>query len=135
MMEYIFFNADLRDRFVEHARSLGVASELHDDAMGLVVALEEDLGEEREDSIEACYEKLEEEQARLLAQEEGGLKQIAGFRVNLPDGESGLVPLPPELANRLMASFSLEEIQTLLDTVARSVLEPRQHLCEILRSK
>lgn len=135
MMEYIFFDANLRDRFVEHARRLDVDCELRDDTMGLVVALEEDLGDELEDSIEACYEELEAEQARLLELEAGGLKQIAGFRVNLPDGQSCQVPLPPELANRLMNSFSLEEIQTLFDTVARSVLAPRQHLCEILRSE
>ena len=135
MMEYIFFDADLRDRFVEHARMLGVASELRDDTMGLVVAVEEDLGDEIEDSIEAYYETLEEQQAQLLAKEAGGLKQIAGFRVNLPDGQCCQVPLAPELANRLMATFSLEEIQTLFDTVARSVLDPQQHLCHILRSE
>lgn len=136
MLEYIFFDAGLRDSFVAHADSLGLTCELRDDALGLVVALDEEaLNDELEDSLEERYEQLQDEQAGLLAQEDGGLQQLAGFRVNLPDGQSCQVPLPPDLANRLMASFSLEEIQTLLDTVARSVLDPRQHLCEILRSE
>lgn len=136
MLEYIFFDAGLRDEFVAHVHDLGLVCELRDDNMGLVVAVDEEaLNDDLEDQLEERYEQLEERQAELLTQEEGGLKQLAGFRVNLPDGQSCQVPLPPELANRLMAGFSLEEIQTLLDTVARSVLDPRQHLCEILRSE
>lgn len=134
MLEYIFFDAGLREQFVAYAQSRGLTCELRDDALGLVVALDEDaLDDDLEDSLENRYEQLQDEQAKLLMQEEGGLQQLAGFRVNLPDGQSCQVPLPPELANRLMASFSLAEIQTLLDTVARSVLDPRQHLCKILR--
>lgn len=136
MLEYIFFDAGLRDEFVAHARDLGLTCELRDDNMGLVVAVDEEaLNDDLEDQLEERYEQLEERQAELLTQEEGGLKQLAGFRVNLPDGQSCQVPLPPEMANRLMASFSLEEIQALLDTVARSVLDPRQHLCKILREE
>lgn len=136
MLEYIFFDAELRDQFVAYARSLGLECELRDDALGLVVALDEEtLNDELEDQLEAHYEQLEQQQAELLSQEAGGLQQLAGFRVNLPDGQSCQVPLPPELANRLMAGFSLEEIQTLLDTVARSVLDPRQHLCEIMHAE
>jgi hypothetical protein len=34
-----------------------------------------------------------------------------------------------------MSCFSFEEMQVLFDTVARSVLDPKDiHLCEILRS-
>ena len=134
MLEYIFFDAGLRDKFVVYAHTLGLSCEMSDDTMGLVVALDEhSLNDTLEDSLEECYDQLQQEQALLLSQEDGGLKQLAGFRVNLPDGLSAQVPLPPEIANRLLAGFSLEEIQTLFDTVARSVLEPRQHLCEIMR--
>jgi len=136
MLEYIFFDTGLRDSFVAHAHDLGLACELRDDPMGLVVEIDEDaLDDDLEDSLEERYGQLQDEQAELLSEENGGLRQLAGFRVNLPDGRSCQVPLPPELANRLMASFSLAEIQTLLDTVARSVLDPRQHLCEIMHAE
>lgn len=136
MLEYIFFDAGLRDQFVAYARSLGLTCELRDDHLGLVVALDEEaLNDDLEDQLEERYGQLEDEQADLLAHEEGGLKQLAGFRVNLPDGQSCQVPLTPEMANRLMANFSLEEIQTLLDTVARSVLDPHHHLCEMMHAE
>ena len=136
MMEYIFFEASLRDRFVEYAQNQGVACVLQDDNMGLVVAVPEDLADDLVDLLEACYDQLQEEQSNLMDQSEGGSKKLAGFRVDLPDGRSCLVPLQPDMANRLLASFSIEEIQVLFDTVARSVLNPddNSQLCKIMKA-
>lgn len=133
MIEYIFFAPALRDAFVEYAQSLQVNCTLQDDAMGLVVAVSEDIGETLEDVLEERYALLEREQARLLSEERGGLKQLAGFRFDLSDGQSRMVPLDTETANRLLAVFSLEEVQHLFGAVARSALNPpEEHLCKIL---
>jgi hypothetical protein len=135
MNEYIFFDARLRDRFAEYAKTLGVVYELRDDTMGFVVAVPEDLDYELVDGLEEHYDELQEEQSDLLAQEEGGLKKLAGFQLALPDGQTCTIPLQPDIANRLLSSFSFEEIQALFDTVARSALDPRNTpLCEILRA-
>ncbi len=133
MMEYMFFDTTLRDRFVEHARELGIACTLQGDSMGgLVVGVPEDLPEDKEEAIEAYYEVLQEEQASLVDQSEGGLKKhLAGFRLELPDGQSSMVALQPDIANRLMDCFSLEEIQALFATVARCALHPQDTpLCQ-----
>jgi hypothetical protein len=133
MLEYIFFNANLQDKFVEYAGRLGIACTLQDDPMGMVVAVPEDIGEELEDAIEERYGQLQQEQSELLAQAEGGLKRLAGFRYNLPDGQSRMVPLQTDTANRLLSVVSLEEIQVLVETVARSALSDEdKHLCQIL---
>ena len=135
MMEYIFFDANLRDKFVEHATGLGVACDLRDDNLGLVVAVPEDLADDLADSLEARYDELQDEQTDLMSRSEGGFKKLAGFNLVLPDGQTCMVPLQPDMANRLLASFSFEEIRVLFDTVARSALDPKDsHLCEILRS-
>jgi hypothetical protein len=135
MNEYIFFDAGLRDKFVEYAQGLGVARELRDDVMGLIVAVPEDLADDLEDKLEARYDELQEEQSDLMTGMEGGLNKLAGFKLVLPDGQTCMVPLQPDMANRLLASFSLEEIQVLFETVARSALDPKDsHLCEILRA-
>lgn len=136
MNEYIFFDSSLRDKFVEYAIALGVACELRDDTMGLIAAVPEDLDYELVDGLEERYDELQEEQSDLLAQSEGGLKKLAGFQLSLPDGQTCTVPLQPDLANRLLSCFSFEEIQVLFDTVARTVLDPRDRpLCEILRAE
>ncbi|HXU92647.1 MAG TPA: hypothetical protein VFP33_03225 [Gallionella sp.] len=136
MIEYIFFDTDLRDRFVEYAASQGVSCTLQDDPMGMVVAVPEDTADDIEEALERCYGELEEEQSELVLEEEGGLSRLAGFRYNLPDGQSRRAPLQSDIANRLMAAFSLEEIRALFETVARSALEPKEeHLCKILAAR
>jgi hypothetical protein len=135
MDEYIFFDVGLRDRFVKHAGELGVASELRDDTMGLVVAVSEDLADDLVDDLEACYDGLQDEQSELISRMEGGLGKLAGIKLVLPDGQICMVPLQTDMANRLLACFSLEEIQVLFDSVARSALDPKDsHLCAILRA-
>jgi len=133
MIEYIFFDATLQDKFVSHAASLGISCTLRDDPMGMVVEVPEDIGEDLEDALEERYGQLQDEQSDLLAQEEGGLKRIAGFRYTLPDGRSHMVPLQSDTASRLLSVFSLEEIQALFAAVARSALSPEEEsLCKIL---
>ena len=127
MIEYIFFEAPLRNAFVEYAEGLGIACALHDDPMGLVVAIPEDIAGNLEDALEERYDELQEEQAQLLAAEEGGLKRLAGFRFGLPDGQSRMVPLQPDMANRLLAGFSLEEIRALFEAVARSAVSAEEN--------
>jgi hypothetical protein len=135
MDEYIFFDAGLRDRFVEHAGELGVACELLDDTMGLVVAVPEDLDDDVVDKLEARYDELQDEQSDMLSRTAGGLGKLAGFKLVLPDGQTCTVPLQTDMANRLLACFNLDEIQVLFNAVARSALDPKDsHLCEILRA-
>lgn len=133
MMEYIFFDVNLRDRFTGHAKGLGIAYDMVDDNMGMIIAVSEDLDDGLMDSLEVLYEELQDEQASLMSRTEGGLNSLAGFSLVLPDGTMGMVPLQPEIANRLLSNFTIDEIQALFSTVARCALDPReQHLCEIL---
>ena len=132
MFEYIFFDAVIRDKFVQHASNIGVSCTYHDDHMGLVVAIPENIDEEKENTLVQLYDELEKEQSTLLLHEEGGLKRLAGIYFSLPDGQSRMVPLQTEIANRLLAAFSMEEIQELFETVAVSMIGQEEHLCKIL---
>jgi len=89
----------------------------------------EDLADDLVESLEAHYDQLQEVQSELLSRSEGGFKRLAGFQLVLPDGQTCMVPLQPDVANRLLSCFSFEEIQALFDTVARSALNPRTDLC------
>lgn len=135
MFEYIFFDAALRDKFVSRARQQGVACTATEDNLGMVVAIPEDLPEEVAEELENYYDILESEQEDL-SKSEGDVNRLAGFRFNLPDGQSRLLPVEPEIANRLMASFSLEEIQHLFEDVAHCTLFPdNEHLCKVLAAR
>lgn len=135
MIEYIFFDAALRDKFVDYAAQRRVPCTAVDDNMGLVVAIPEDLPEEVADELEDYYETLEDEQEGMSVAV-GDVHRLAGFGFKLPDGQARLVPVSTDMANRLMANFTLEEIQGLLNDVARYALEPpSQHLCKILAAQ
>ncbi|OGS90964.1 MAG: hypothetical protein A2Z95_06810 [Gallionellales bacterium GWA2_60_18] len=132
MIEYIFFEASLRDKFVAYAEQRGVPCTTSDDHMGMVVAIPEDLPEQLADELEDYHEALEDEQEELSLAE-GELRRLAGFGFKLPDGQARMLPLDTDMANRLLANFTLEEIQELLNSVARYALEPpNEHLCKIL---
>ena len=136
MMEYIFFDAALRDKFVHHAQGLAVLCETRDDKMGMVVAVPDELADAQLNCLEDYYEALQDEQSDITSQSEGGFKSMAGFNLVLPDGKMSTVPLQPDIANRLLGCFTLDEIQALFSTVARSALDPREmHLCQILRAE
>lgn len=135
MIEYIFFDTALRDKFVEYAKGRDVPCTLSDDSMGLLVAIPEEFPEELIDELEDRYGALQDEQARLC-ETAGELRRLSGFRFNLPDGQGRLLPVTTDIANRLMANFSLEEIQNLLEAVADCTLNPNEgHLCKILESQ
>ncbi len=135
MFEYIFFDAALRDRFVLRARENGVACQASDDPLGYAVCVPEDLPEEVLEDLEQYYDLLEKEQIDL-SRKRGDLKGLASFSFKLPDGQSRMLPLQTELANRLLASFTLDEIQRLFEDVARCTLGASdEHLCRILRAE
>lgn len=136
MNEYIFFDVLLQTKFVEFVEGQGIACELSDDPLGFVVAIPEDIGDALEDEIEARYDELEREQKELLSHEAGGFQQLAGISFHMPDGESRMVPVPTELANRLLSVASLEEIQKLFDSVAHhALIEDHRTLCQVLHDE
>ena len=125
MLEYIFFDEGLLDRFMTCARQLGVRCDKSDDAMGLVAAIPDDVPEAQAELLEQYYDQLQEEQCSLVEQTESGvIKHTAGIRVTLPDGRPCMIRLEPEVANRLLGCFSIEEVQDLVNSVARSIASP-----------
>jgi hypothetical protein len=132
MIEYIFFDAALRDKFVSYATQHEIPCTAIEDNMGMVVEIPEDIPEELSDKLEEFYEALEEEQVSL-SKGEGDLHRLAGFGFKLPNGESRMLPLQTDMANRLLAHFTPEEIHQLFNAVAECTLNPNdEHLCHIL---
>ncbi len=125
MFEYMFFDEELRQRFASYARSRGVECFFPEDGMGLLAATSEDISEAVSDELDNYYDELMEEQAdRVDATDGEATHQAAGVRVTLSDGSPCMIKLEPSLANRLLAAFTLEEMQELVNAIARSVENP-----------
>lgn len=71
MIEYIFFDVALRDKFLKYAKDHEVPCSAVDDNMGMVVEVSEDIPDDLSDKLEEFYEALEDEQASL-SRAEGG---------------------------------------------------------------
>ncbi len=125
-MEYAFFSKELQDRFVEFAESMGLTCHVRDDALeGSVVEIRDELDDEQMDELEAEYETLLDEQM-LEAEMNSDLvsNRAVGVGVKHANGESGLVRLPVEVARKLMAHYSAEEIQEMVQAIADALERP-----------
>lgn len=122
-MEYVFFDEALQSRFVTLLEQRSIGWNAREDVMGgTIVSISDDLADEPMDEIETCYDTLLDEQSELALQREGWVdKRLAGVQVHLPDGRERTVALTPELANRLLAHFSAEEVAELVNAIAASL--------------
>jgi hypothetical protein len=125
MSEYIFFEDDLRDRFMAFVAKHQVQATTHPDKIaGHVVILPENLPDDLEDGFEVEYGRLMDEQQELVEAEDGEDRTLLGVDITLPDGRPCTVRLPPDFARRLCNHFSGEEIQAMVATIAKDILDP-----------
>ncbi len=124
--EYIFFDADLRERFVQAVAARALACQVREDAMeGFVVRIPDDPADEVLEAIEAEYETLMNEQMlRAEARPDWVSHQVAGVRFTRADGSAGTVRLPAAVARPLMERFSAEEAHALVSAIAHSLENP-----------
>lgn len=124
MLEYIFFEVTLRDRFVAFLAEHGVPAEVSD-GDGFQVAIPDDLDDDLSDEIDECYDRLLQENAEMMESEEGGVeKSAAGVRVQLSDGTPCMVRLSPELMARMLGCITLEELRDMVQAIALQVEDP-----------
>lgn len=119
MLEYLFFDAAIRDKFVAFLEEHKVEFRLNDDDESLIAEVPEDLDEELADAIDECYEKLLQETAELLEQTDDAMeKNVAGVQVQLGDGTICTVRLDPDLVGRILNCISMAELRDMVQEVA-----------------
>lgn len=124
--EYMFFDEALRDRFVGFAAEHGIASTVRQDEIaGFVVELPDGLSDEQQETVEAEYESIMDEQMLLAESDEELVSHhVAGVTVTLADGTSRAVRIPPAIARRLFEHFTPDEIHEIATAIAHSVENP-----------
>lgn len=124
--QYIFFDEQLRDRFMQHVMQHALGCETRPDTMeGFVVELSEEPEDEVLDALEAQYEMLMDEQIALAESREGWIThQVAGVGITRADGSPCVIRLPADVARPLLAHFTTEQVQALVQAVAQSLENP-----------
>lgn len=125
MFEFMFFDDELRQNFMDFAHEQGVPCHAVEDNMGMIATVPEDIPDAVSDALDSYYDELMEQQAERVDRAEGeATHQMAGIRVTLQNGQPCMIRLEPELANRLLSAFTLEEMQTLVQAIARNLENP-----------
>jgi hypothetical protein len=124
--QYIFFDEQLRDRFMQSVTQQALRCETRPDTMeGFVVELTEEPDDEVLDALEAQYETLMDEQIALAESREGWIThQVAGVGITRADGSPCIVRLPTDIARLLLANFTTGQVQALVQAVAQSLENP-----------
>jgi len=123
MLEYVLFAESLRERFTAWLRDNGIACRTAGEEGELLVLIDEDIDEDTQDRVDALYDQLLDESARLADAEDDApdAVHVVGIQFQRGDGTVGMVRITPELANRLHACLDMVELQAFVQTVADAV--------------
>ena len=132
MLEYIFFDERPWRQFIDYLESLGLEPQASTADDGWLVALPEDLDEERDEKIEAYYDRMLEINESLVAESEGESHlHTAGVNLTLGDGRVVHAVVDPKLMQRLLTAISPQELGELVDAIVDAVENPDQRsLCQ-----
>jgi len=124
--DYVFFDAELRDRFVQGLAARALSYSTRKDTMeGWVVELAAEPDDDTLESLEADYEALLQEQIqRAEARPDWGSHQVASLHITRSDGSTAVVQLPPAVARPLMEHFTAEQAHALVTAIAHSLENP-----------
>lgn len=124
MLEYVFFDEGIRNKFVEELQAKGVDVTTTDEE-GCIAEVPEDLDDKLADEVDYLYEKLLQETAELMEEGEGAFeKNVMGVMVALQDGSPCTIRLNPDVVARLLNCISMEELRDLAQTIAEGVENP-----------
>lgn len=134
MLDFLFFDLGLAEKFADRARDLGA------EAMVEVISAENSvqvrvpqaaLSDQVLAALDEIYDQLFFiEQAELI--EVGGSQADAcGVQLQLASGEYTTVMMPPEEMNRLLSVFSPGEVQALFARIADAVENPQENTCTV----
>ena len=132
MLDFVFFNAQPRERFLAYLRQQAVAFETSEDDESYGVSIPDETGDDLMEAIEAYYEQMMSlDQALFEAGEDATGHHAAGVVLNLASGDSVYARVPPALLARVMEVLTAEELGELVNAIVEAVERPeRGPLCE-----
>ncbi len=132
MLEYILFDEGAWREFIDYLQQLGLEPQSSVEEEGWLIALPEDLDEELDEKVEACYERLLERNEALVAQSEGEAHfHAAGVNITLGDGRVVQAIVEPGLMQRMLEAVTPQELGKFVDAIVTAVENPDQRpICQ-----
>ena len=133
MLEYVLFSKKIRQLFITWLQENQIEFQLADNEDEYMVLIDEDIDESTEEKIEAQYDLLLDENARLTDEEDDSDDSIhlVGIQFTSKSGDIGQVKIPPELANKIQRCMTATELQAFVQLIADEVINPsNKSLCQ-----
>ncbi len=136
MLDYIFFDAKLSNKFKDHLTKVEIEFKYKQDSafgsvQGEIVSISDETSENLLDELQNLYDKLQSELEKLLEQDDEGLAMsTAGMEVKLKDGKLCTLRVAPDIVARILTVLEFDELQAFVDNIAKSVEKPDSgHFC------
>lgn len=128
VLEYLFFTPVIADKFTQALmeREITYIREIEHVQGAIVLKVSEGVDEALWDELDDIYDELSEEDQAL--QEEGiedeDAKSTAGIYLQLAGGKQTIAQIDPDVMNRMLSVVTMDEFNTFVDTIVRSVESP-----------
>jgi len=134
LMEYVFFDLNLAERFQSYCEALEVETSL---ISGETYSGEPEFTVSLPDTLDgSIIEQIEEEYTGLLFGEQasmiegndnnGAMADACGVQVQLQSGQFTTVAIHPEIMNKVLSVLSVKELQEFLAQVAEDIENPKK---------
>jgi hypothetical protein len=128
VLEYLFFTRPVADQFIGRLqeRGLDYIEEIEPVQEAIVLKVSEGVGDDLWDELDEWYDELSVEDQALLesGMEDETARSTAGIYLQLAGGKQTIAQVDPEVMNRMLSVVSLDEFNTFVDTIVRSVESP-----------
>ncbi|QKQ24313.1 hypothetical protein HUE58_04065 [Candidatus Ruthia endofausta] len=136
MLDYIFFDAKLSNKFKDHLTKVDIKFKCEQDSafgsvQGAIVSISDETSENLLEELQNLYDKLQSELEKLLEQNDEGLAMsAAGMEVKLKDDRLCTLRVAPDIVARILTVLEFDELQAFVDNIAKSVEKPDdEHFC------
>ena len=129
MLEYLFFNQEIAEKFIAFLNEKGLAWEQHNDPMldSIVIKTSEDIEDELWDELDDYHDKLGPEDQKLLEEalvDDETETNAAGIYIQLNNGNQTVAQIDPDVMNRMLGVISMEEFNDFVEVIVSSVEKP-----------
>ncbi len=133
LVEFVFFDLSLAERFQAFCESLGVpvtliSGETYSGESEFTVSMSDALDETVTEAIGEEYDTiLFGDQAAMIEgnSEDGAMADACGVQVQLKSGLFTTVAIHPEIMNKILSVLSVGELQAFLAQVAEDIENPK----------
>ena len=128
MLDYILFNEDLFQIFIDWLKEKNVAYEVNIDEDNYVIQVSENLDEVLLDDIDEKYDELMDMNQDIINDEEKESHDgynMAGIIVTLKDGSISYADIDSKLLSRVVSVISPEELGVIVTAIVDAVENPQ----------